>query len=173
MSQVRFISDLHFNHISMAHRRNFKDADEMNNHIIEKWNSVVNKKDVTYILGDITMEKKEGYELLNKLNGLKHVVLGNHDRRQDIPTLLNYVQSVAGMINYKKMILTHCPIHESELKYRYKYNIHGHVHENSIKTQEWSYLDKEDKEVYDKRYINVCCEVIDYTPKLLTELIIK
>jgi calcineurin-like phosphoesterase family protein len=61
------------------------------------------------------------------------------------------------MIDYKKeFILTHCPIHPSQLEYRYKYNIHGHVHENSIN---------------DPRYINVSAEVIDYTPKTLEELL--
>ena len=63
MGQVRFISDLHLNHRNMAHRRGFESEDEMNEYIIEQWNKVVQKKDVTYILGDITMERKDGYEL--------------------------------------------------------------------------------------------------------------
>jgi len=145
-----FISDLHFNHTNMAIKRGFSSAEEMNHHIIERWNSVVNKRDLVYILGDITMEKKGGYELLDLLKGDKHVVLGNHDRRQDVPELLKHVISVAGMINYKKnVILTHCPIHPSELEFRFKYNIHGHVHENTLG---------------DPRYVNVSCEAVDYTP---------
>ena len=91
------------------------------------------------------------------MNGVKNVILGNHCRRQDIPEMLKYVNSVAGMIDYKSnYILTHCPVHPSQLEFRYSYNIHGHVHENSID---------------DERYINVSCEVVDYTPKLITELI--
>jgi calcineurin-like phosphoesterase family protein len=71
--------------------------------------------------------------------------------------MLKYIHSVAGMVDYKKtVIFTHCPIHSSQLEFRYKYNIHGHVHENSLD---------------DKRYINVCAEVIDYKPKLITSLI--
>jgi len=171
MANVRFISDLHFNHVNMAKRRGFKDVKQMNDYIISKWNEVVNKKDVTYILGDITMEKKEGYELLHKLKGIKHVVLGNHDMRQHITELLKYVNSVSGVINYKKKyILTHCPIHPNELDYRFSYNIHGHVHENTIKTYEWDYVNGCDKEVPHPKYKNVSCEVIDYTPKLIKEL---
>jgi ribonucleoside-triphosphate reductase (formate) len=30
------------------------------------------------------------------------------------------------MVNYKGVILTHCPIHPCELDYRYSHNIHGH-----------------------------------------------
>ena len=157
MGNVRFISDLHFGHENMALKRGFSCADEMNIYIVQQWNKVVNKKDVTYILGDVTMEKTRDYPVLDRLNGIKNVVLGNHDSKNHIPELLKYVNSVAGMINYKKkVILTHCPIHPCELDYRFHYNIHGHVHENSLD---------------DKRYINVSCEVIDYTPKLLIELI--
>lgn len=154
---VFFISDLHLGQESMANRRGFSCADEMNEHIIERWNSVIDKRDMVYVLGDVTMEKKRDYPLLNRLKGDKNVVLGNHDRRQDIPELLKYVNSVAGMINYKsQVILTHCPIHPSELDYRFTYNIHGHVHENTLD---------------DYRYINVSCEVVDYTPKLITDFI--
>lgn len=158
--KVRFISDLHFGHENLATRlRGFSSVVEHDYYLIEQFNSVVtNSKDITYILGDITMEKPN-YEILSKLNGVKHVILGNHDRRQDVPKLLEYVNSVSGMINYKKeFILTHCPIHSSELEYRYKYNIHGHVHANSLD---------------DSRYINVCAEVIDYKPKTIEELFLK
>jgi calcineurin-like phosphoesterase family protein len=154
---VFFISDLHLGHENMAIKRGFSCADEMNEHIIKCWNSRIGKRDTIYILGDVTMEKKRDYPLLNILKGDKNVVLGNHDRRQDITEMLKYVNSVAGMINYKsKIILTHCPIHPCELDYRFSHNIHGHVHENSLE---------------DKRYINVSCEVVDYTPKIITELI--
>ena len=160
MSVIRFISDPHFHHKNMAIRRGFNDEIEMNEYIIKQWNKIVSKRDVTYILGDITMEKSN-YKILNQLNGLKKVVLGNHDKPQHIKELLKYVNSVAGMVDFKdkefgKIILTHCPIHPQELKYRFKYNIHGHVHENSIKNNQ---------------YINVCMEKIHYTPKLLKELI--
>lgn len=170
--KVRFISDLHFNHRNMATRRGFNSVEAMNQHIIESFNKVVKKKDSTYILGDITMESKKGQELLEHLNGYIFVVLGNHDRRQDIPNLMKYVDGIAGMVDFKryKVIATHCPIQENELNYRFKYNIHGHVHENSITKVEWDYLSDMDREVLDKRYLNVSCEVIDYTPKTFEEL---
>lgn len=157
MSDVRFISDLHLGHKNMAIKRRFNDVYEHDEYIIEQWNKVVQKRDVTYVLGDITMEKPD-YYILDALNGIKYVILGNHDMRQHVPELLKYVDGVAGMIKYKhNYILTHCPIHPSEMD-RFCYNIHGHVHEHSLK---------------DKRYINVSAEVIDYTPKLLKELTIS
>lgn len=167
MSIVRFIADLHFGHVNMAIKRGFSTVEEHDEHIITQWNSVVNKRDVTYILGDITMEKKSSYPLLDRLNGIKHVVLGNHDRRQDILHLLQHVESVAGMIQYKGIMLTHTPIHPMELEYRFNKNIHGHIHDKVVMKM----LDG--WEVIDERYFCVSCEQVDYKPKTLEELNIE
>ena len=161
MSVVRYISDLHLNHINMSIRRGFNSVEEHDLHIIKMWNSVVSKKDVTYILGDLTFEKATPYKILNQLNGIKKVILGNHDEPQHVPELLKYVNNVASMRYLKdkqfgNIIFTHAPIHPCELEYGYTINIHGHIHENTLP---------------DKRYINVSAEVIDYKPKLLSELI--
>lgn len=147
---VFFISDLHLGHKNMAIKRGFINEIQMNEHIVNKWNSVVNKRDHVFILGDVTMERTLYYPVLSLLKGTKTVVMGNHDEPQHVVELLKYVNKVAGMIDYKKQfILTHCPIHPSQLEFRYSYNIHGHVHENSL---------------VDPRYINVSAEVIDYEP---------
>lgn len=165
MSIVRFIADLHLGHANMATRRGFSSVEEHDEHIIASWNSVVDKRDVTYVLGDVTMEKKASYALLDRLNGAKHVVLGNHDRRQDVPHLLQHVASVSGMVQYKKgIILTHCPIHPAELEYRFPKNIHGHIHDNQVLL-----LDSGVEEP-DPRYVCVSCERVDYKPKSLLEL---
>lgn len=154
----RFISDLHFGHRNMAIHRGFKDEEEHDIFLIEQWNKIVkSSKDLTYIIGDITMEKPKDYYKLNLLKGRKVVVLGNHDRRQDIPLLLQYVEGVAGMIDYKGFFLTHCPMHPSEILDKHRGNIHGHNHE---------------KRIEDKRYINVSCELLNYQPRTLEELLI-
>jgi calcineurin-like phosphoesterase family protein len=154
----------------MAIKRGFTCADDMNNHIIKCWNSVISKRDLVYILGDVTMEKVRDYPLLLELKGEKTVVLGNHDEPQHARELLKYVNKVAGMIDYKgNSILTHCPIHPSQLDYRYSYNIHGHVHENSVLD---IYEDPKFK-ILDPRYINVSCEVVNYTPVEYSVLINK
>lgn len=158
---IRFISDPHFNHKNMAIRRGFKDEIEMNNHIIDNWNKIVHKKDTTYILGDITMEKNN-YEILDKLNGYKRVILGNHDKGNHVESLLPYVNSINGMFKFRSkefgsIWLTHRPVHPNELEYRVNINIHGHIHNGY--------------QIEDDRYINVCMEVQDYKPKTLKELL--
>ena len=172
MSVVRFISDLHFGHEKIAtHKRKFKTVEEHDAYIIKQWNKVVHKKDTTYILGDVTMEKKK-YKFLDQLKGRKIVILGNHDMRQHVTELQKHVQGVAGMVKYKvkgypTVFLSHSPLHPREIGYRVKYNIHGHSHLYNVMKGKWFWERK------DERYINVCCEQIDYTPKRIDELLPK
>ena len=172
MSNVRFIADLHFGHTNMAIKRGFSTIEEHDEYIIKQWNSVVHKRDTTYILGDITMETSKPYPLLARLNGIKHVVLGNHDMPKDVEELSKYVMKISGMIKYKGIFLTHCPIHPMELDHRVNKNIHGHIHENIVKRVVYEYGNACGMEV-DDRYICVSCEHINFTPKTLEELEIQ
>jgi calcineurin-like phosphoesterase family protein len=168
MSNVLFIADLHLGHTNMAVKRGFKTAEEHDEHIISQWNKKVHKRDTVYILGDVTMESSKPYPLLNRLNGIKKVILGNHDVAKDIPELLKYVHSVSGMVRYKGIWLTHCPVHERELEFRVPRNIHGHIHENHVMREEL-YIEGTVWEK-DPRYHCVSCEHVDYTPVTLEEL---
>jgi len=154
LSQVYFISDLHLQHERCSTRRNFSTVEEHDELIIENWNKVIGKRDTVYILGDVTMENKK-YEILNRLTGYKKVVMGNHDLQNHARELLKYVQGVAGMIKYKGCALTHCPIHPSQFS-RFRLNIHGHVHDESLP---------------DQRYFNVSAEMINYTPISMEEIL--
>lgn len=165
MNKVLFIADLHFMHKNMAQSRGFQDEFCHDEYIIDKWNKKVKKKDTIYILGDISMENKKAYPLLDRLNGLKIVVLGNHDNRQNVAELAKHVHNVVGCVSYKGYWLTHIPVHPMEFEYRLKGNIHGHIH-NLIVQKTVDGLQQ-----IDDRYICVSCEHVDYEPKTLEELI--
>ena len=159
----------------MAQHRGFQDEYYHNVHLIEEWNKVVNKRDVTYILGDVTMEKTDPYYNLDALNGRKIVVLGNHDRWQHIPELLKYVDGVAGMIDYKGFALTHAPIHPSEMGF-YRGNIHAHIHhvnklEEVIALKH--YADNDERAATLVKYHCVDAHVINYKPLTIDELLQK
>lgn len=154
MSKVFMISDPHFGHKSMSEKRGFKTVEEHDEFIVDNWNSKVTKRDKVFLLGDITMEKSS-YNILEKLKGNITVVLGNHDLPNHSRELLKYVDNVAGAIRYKGCILTHIPIHDSEID-RFRLNIHGHIHEGVI---------------LDYRYFNVSCESINYIPIEFNRLI--
>ena len=172
MSTVRFIADLHLGHENCAQRRHFNSSEDHDEFLIKQWNSVVGKKDITYILGDITMETSKHYHKLDRLNGIKYVVLGNHDMARDIPELLKYVTKVSGMVQYKGLWLTHCPVHVTELEYRVPRNIHGHLHDKTVTKTVYEYGYSVGK-IDDERYVCVSCDQIDFKPKTLEELGIK
>lgn len=94
MCNIFFTSDLHLGHkniIRFSNPRLFKTIEEHDETIISNWNSVVNKDDIVYILGDISLnlsqEKLETY--LQRLNGKKSLILGNHDRAKIYAKFLN------------------------------------------------------------------------------------
>ena len=86
MSDVFVVSDIHFSHQRILQynpktRGMFRDTDEMNETIIERWNETVGTDDHTFILGDVSMgdvSRAPGY--IARLNGTKTLILGNHDR---------------------------------------------------------------------------------------------
>lgn len=58
---VYFTSDLHFCHEKMIRimDRPFRDAADMEEGLIENWNSRVTPEDEVYILGDVTMRGRK------------------------------------------------------------------------------------------------------------------
>lgn len=149
------ISDLHLGDVTGIEERGFDTITEHDAHIIESWNRIVAPNDRVWILGDITRKSKLEYPMLDLLNGEKYVILGNNDRPQHTKELLKYVKYVGGLIRHGNFLLSHAPIHDSQL-YNGGKNIHGHVHYESIP---------------DERYINVCAEVINYEPMLISDIV--
>ena len=160
MANVFVISDTHFGHANICKflredgtkLRPWDDVSEMDKVLIENWNKVVGINDKVYHLGDVYINRKAQH-ILNHLNGDKVLIKGNHD----IFSLENYQPYFRDIRAYHvldKMILSHIPVHESQLM-RFKGNIHGHLHEHRIKDKSGN---------IDSRYVTVCVEHIDYTP---------
>lgn len=80
-----FTSDTHFGHSNIikfeAENRPFSSTEEMDEVLIERWNSVVRRGDIVYHLGDAIMgDFKAGIEKMRRLNGKIILIPGNHDR---------------------------------------------------------------------------------------------
>lgn len=173
MCIVRFIGCLHLGHENMARHRGFFNAYEHDENLIYNWNKTVTKRDLTFILGDITMETPKYYYMLDQLLGRKIVVLGNHDRYQDVRELLNHVEAVAGAIDYKGFMLTHIPVHPSDI-HLVRGNIHAHIHHNKLEEVNSlsSYNDPGSKPSPSlHKYYHVDAHIINYQPKSLEELL--
>jgi calcineurin-like phosphoesterase family protein len=149
MINTFFIGDLHFSHKNIIGycRPEFDNIDEMNETLIDRWNSVVRPRDNVWFMGDVCFGK-HNMHLVGRLNGELRLVLGNHDH-YPIEDYLLYFKKIVGVTDYKGCALTHIPIHPQQF-YRWKLNIHGHMHEKSIDD--------------DPRYFNVSCEQLNYIP---------
>jgi len=133
-------SDLHFGHknimnfcpVTRARFRN--DVEYMNEAMIKEWNDLIGAEDTVYILGDIAF--MGGYNaslIVKRLNGIKILVEGNHDRktlkdvhfRNQFKEVHKYLD-----INYNgtKVVMFHYPIAEWDQMHRGSVHFHGHLH---------------------------------------------
>lgn len=81
MSRRKFTSDLHLGHLLVARLRGFDTVEEHDAAIIESWQKSITKRDVVYVLGDISSGGGElrALEIIESLPGKKHLFAGNHD----------------------------------------------------------------------------------------------
>ena len=92
MGNIWITSDTHFNHTNILKFlgadgkpfRQFNSVEEMNECMIDRWNSVVKDRDKVYHLGDVYLSQgKEANSILHRLKGRKRLILGNHDDGRD------------------------------------------------------------------------------------------
>jgi len=178
MSKKFYIADTHFGHenIIRLDNRPFRSVQEMGEQMINRWNSVVDKGDVVYILGDFLWKTKE-IDIINRLHGQKILIKGNHDRVKN----KDYQKCFVKIVPYEevkdgqnKVVLSHYPIIAYNGSFAGR-NIHlyGHVHV----TDEARLVEKFIKENRSKqmpmRMYNVGCMLphMDYTPRTLEEIL--
>lgn len=133
---IYFTSDLHFyhNNVIMHANRPFSSVEEMDDTLIFNWNQSVKANDEIYILGDVTMKGAlYAAEVLQKLNGRKYLIKGNHDRFTDQEafdkSLFEWIK-VYHELSYKsqRFVLFHYPIEEWNHFFRGAIHLHGHQH---------------------------------------------
>lgn len=139
---VLFTSDLHFWHKNILGytKRPFSSVEEMNECIVNIWNSQVSSKDTTYHLGDFAFNSnlEEVTKLLRRLNGSKIMILGNHDREgfyrriadDNHTRILEVTHYKETKHEKKKLILSHFPFRSWHNMHYGSYNLHGHCHGN-------------------------------------------
>ena len=179
MSTTFLIGCTHFGHKKMYEfvrkdgtrvRREFANAKEGDEAIIENWNKTVKHIDKVYLLGDVAFHQDD-LATVGKLNGKKILIKGNHDILQ----LSEYVKYFKDIRAYHKLdneILSHIPIHPTSL-WRTKrntswLNIHAHLHNEVV--YKFDGQDGEDGIEPDNRYFSVCVERINYTPISIDEI---
>jgi calcineurin-like phosphoesterase family protein len=137
MKETFLIADTHFGHRGVCHFLNadgsklrpWTDPAQMDNDMVDLWNSVVGPKDKVYHLGDVVINRK-ALSTLSKLNGDKILIKGNHDIFK-LSDYVPYFRDIRAYHVLDNMILSHVPIH-GDSKGRFKANIHGHLHSRKL-----------------------------------------
>ena len=79
-----FTSDTHWGHKNIIGfcNRPYKSVEEMNEKLIENWNSVVPEDGIVFHLGDFAFGGTPLWKsVCERLNGKIHLVIGNHDMK--------------------------------------------------------------------------------------------
>ena len=150
----------------------FDNVDQMNECMLENWNSVVKQGDIVYHLGDVVMGDHDQFKKLwPKFKGSKRLIVGNHDDIKFLSTG-GFFQKVQMWRMWPEfgLMFSHVPLHPSSLlrlterggKYpedcETLLNVHGHIHQNPSP---------------EGPYRNVSVEAIDYTPVNIEDLRVK
>ena len=179
---VRYIADMHFDHESIIalDNRPFGSVAEMNEALIENWNSVVKPEDLTWILGDFCLGGSEQWaSYLKRLNGAKGLIIGNHDDREAVEAVKDFFTDVAEYReitdNGRNVVLCHYPILGFRDHYFGWFHLYGHVHA----AYEWN-VTQNAKRLLKNLYVrdDVCrmanvgamIPYMDYRPRSLDEL---
>ncbi|WP_217433772.1 hypothetical protein [Caulobacter sp. S45] len=109
--------------------RPFGSLAEMDAALVSRWNEVVGVEDEVWHLGDFARTAKAAAELLPRLNGRKHLILGNNDPeavgRLGWSSAAPYAEIIAEGV---PLVLCHYPFRSWNGMHRGAVNLHGHSH---------------------------------------------
>lgn len=175
-----YIADWHYGHKNALafDARPFDSVEKMNAELISRWNAAVSPGDIVYVLGDMFWCKSsEAVPVLQKLNGQKFLIRGNHDRCNDG----NFIREFVKVTEYlevddegQKIVLCHYPIPCFKNHFYGWWHFYGHVHTSF----EWNMMEHDRylmQEQYGKqcRMYNIGAMIpyISYTPRTFEEIV--
>jgi len=176
MPSVFLVSDTHFGHAGVCRfthpkdpnvkLRPWTDPDEMDEAMVKAWNDRVRPGDKVYHLGDVVINRK-ALPILDRLNGDKVLIRGNHDIFKD-EDYSKYFRSLRAYHVMDGMIFSHIPVHPDSIG-RFGVNIHGHLHATRVMRP---LATSGRTDVIDTRYHCVCVEQLpDFAPILYEDVL--
>ena len=139
-----FTSDTHFFHENIIKYcdRPFKNAEEMNEDLIKKWNEVIPTDGIVFHLGDVSLTANQiGIKnLLERLNGDIYLIIGNHEkdvlRKESVRNRFAGIYDIAEIfvkddeITYgeQHIVMCHYPMIVWNGSHRGSWQLFGHVH---------------------------------------------
>lgn len=164
-SKIFFIGCTHWGHKKIIEYTNrpFKTVEEMDEAMINNWNSVVNKNDKVIHHGDVIFNKNtiDPSRILNKLNGEIYLVVGNHCDVEKLVRCSNKIVMARDLleiqVNKQNIVCCHYPMKSWNKAYYGSWHTYCHVH-----TAFQSPLDE--------LSYNISVEWINYTPLSFDQL---
>lgn len=139
-NNIFFTSDTHFNHSNIIKycNRPFDNSNEMNEILINNWNSVIKENDIVFHLGDFMFGNiNRFWEFRSRLNGKIYLIHGNHDyelmNKGNIEDGFELITSQLNIVvDGQKIYLNHFPLLTFNGTYKEKptWQLFGHVHSN-------------------------------------------
>lgn len=135
MQRIWFTADLHHSHDKIISICGRPCSEKMH----EEWlvnliNSNVKKKDVIYMIGDVSFARKpDADRFVDRLNGEKFLILGNHDKSLEKSTRFTQITQIKDF-SYSKfglnihIVLCHYPMASWNRKPHGAWHLYGHVH---------------------------------------------
>ncbi|MBU1315143.1 MAG: metallophosphoesterase [Alphaproteobacteria bacterium] len=131
---IYFTSDTHFGdaRVLRIDRRPFANMVEHDAALIETWNDTIGPDDEVWHLGDVMSSRstEDAELLLSRLNGRKHLVIGNND-----PVPVTQAAAWASVQHYAEirlgdqlLVLCHYAFRTWNQMSKKSINLHGHSH---------------------------------------------
>ena len=175
---IYFTADTHFCHgnIIGSCNRPFTNVDEMNQTMIDKWNSYVKVRDEVYILGDFLYRGNglDANNILSRLKGRKYLIKGNHEKYLTDPTFkpeaFEWVKDYH-VLKYEgvEIIMFHYPMLSWHKSHHGSIHLYGHVHNGGDKNPGFG----EKLKSLGPRAYNVGVDVNDFYPVSIKAIIDK
>jgi calcineurin-like phosphoesterase family protein len=128
---VFFTSDTHFgdHRVLNLYPRPFASVAEMDAALVARWNEVVGEGDEVWHLGDFARTARLAAEILPRLNGRKHLVVGNNDPSPDtVPGWESVAPYAEIRHDDRLLVLCHYPFRSWNGMHKGALNLHGHSH---------------------------------------------
>ena len=110
------------------------DLTKMNEGMVQEWNAKVEPEDLVYLLGDVAfLPAQKAAEYMNRCNGRKILVQGNHDRKTlNDPTFNRCFEEVHYYLSTNhgghQIVMSHFPFLEWDQMHRGSLHFFGHLH---------------------------------------------
>jgi len=148
-----------------AYKRSFYDVHEMNESLVESWNSVVSDDDTVYVLGNFAWDPETAELMLSRLNGTIFNITGEYDKaiieldenslgRLDIGLLYNVIEEIPTY----NAVISYWPLLDWPSKTKGSYSIIGHPN-------------KKYKSDHKSRIINCTCDLWNFKPVEISKII--